>query len=283
MFSIESNKLHPVLDFDEAKSVFDRSKRARPLDGEIVTSPFHMYSVETLRDRLGLRIGHLCPTDAFVFGLGEPPRRDTTKIGGLAYWPKGRHWPTNSDGFAYRYFGQVCFADSRDLMPNLPADVLLIFVGERDDWMWLPMDIHFEWLPVGLADLIESNPTPNAFESGPFFGAIHRTADYPDAEAVRDAELCDLLSTLSATKIGGVAHRVQETLDTTGELLVQVASIQPAFDEPFAFVNRAAPIPLDMHLGKDFSRRYEVMFGDMGSIYVLRDALGELQSTFACY
>ena len=36
---------------------------------------------------------------AFVWGLGEPPRRECTKIGGLPYWPSQRPWPQSQGGY----------------------------------------------------------------------------------------------------------------------------------------------------------------------------------------
>jgi hypothetical protein len=74
------------------------------------------------------------PTDVMVWNYGEPKRREVTKIGGVPYWPKSEPWPQNADEEPLQFIGQICFADSRDLFPKLPGDVLLIFT-DGDDGM----------------------------------------------------------------------------------------------------------------------------------------------------
>ena len=63
--------------------------------GTQVTSPRDIAIIEQLREEALAgrpKPGGLA-TDVFVFGLGEPDRREVTKVGGLPYWPVGQAWP----------------------------------------------------------------------------------------------------------------------------------------------------------------------------------------------
>jgi Domain of unknown function (DUF1963) len=155
-----SRKLHPEVDYDALARGFIASGLDRNLTGEMVTSPYDLFAVETLRDRLDLRKGQALPTDVFVFGKGEAPRRDGTKVSGLPYWPVGRAWPNDSEGVPYRFLAQFNFADSHDLVGDLPGEVLLVFVGEEGaDWCAVdPPAVHFEWLPLGLEPVASVSP-----------------------------------------------------------------------------------------------------------------------------
>ena len=73
-----SQKLHPELDFAAARRVFEAAAHGA-LTGQLITSPYDVFSVEELRDVHGLREGKALPADLFVFGKGESPRREATK------------------------------------------------------------------------------------------------------------------------------------------------------------------------------------------------------------
>jgi hypothetical protein len=63
-----SRKLHPEFDLDEASRIYAAAQGDKDLEGEHITSPYDLYSVEVLRDRLALRVGAPVATDVFVFG-----------------------------------------------------------------------------------------------------------------------------------------------------------------------------------------------------------------------
>ena len=159
MLMPQSMKLHPEFDLEQAKHAYSVSGFDTNLEGELVTSPHDLFSVEVLRDRHALRRGTASPTDVFVFGKGEATRRDGTKVGGLPYWPADRRWPKDEAGTPYRFLAQFNFADSRDLLAELPGEVLLLLVQEGDDWLYEPDRIHFEWLPVGLTPIASFPPS----------------------------------------------------------------------------------------------------------------------------
>jgi hypothetical protein len=184
-----SSKLHPELDFQEVRRLYVEAGLDKDIEGELITSPFDLFCVETLRDMHGLRYGDALPTDVFVFGKGEPPRRDCTKVGGLPYWPAGKPWPRTGDGTPYHFLAQFNFADSRDLITNLPGDVLLLLTDGPEEWTEDPDRLRFEWLPMGLEPCPEfAPPIPREF-AGSFYAAIWMPPRRPPAGTVREASM----------------------------------------------------------------------------------------------
>jgi len=281
----KSKKLHPEFDLEEAKRTYAANEFDTDLEGEQVTSPHDLFSVEVLRDRLALRVGRAIPTDVFVFGRGEAPRRDGTKVGGLPYWPADRPWLKDGAGMPYRFLAQFNFADSQDLLAKLPGQVLLLLVEEGDDWLYEPDRIHFEWLPLGLAPVTSFQSSWIVNQGGTFFGAIHRSADYPEAsdnaEKPRIRSYRDL-PIINGTKIGGLPHLIQSS-DFKGEFLCQLSSIQAAPYAPYPWVNDPGPLDLTSGDRGIYGDANTFVFLDMGNIYVFRDNDGALKSSFECY
>ena len=280
-----SKKLHPEFDLEEAKRIYAANEFDADLQGEMVTSPHDLFSVEVLRDRLALRMGPAVPTDAFVFGRGEAPRRDGTKVGGLPYWPADRPWLKNGEGLPYRFLAQFNFADSHDLLAKLPGQVLLLLVEQGDEWLYEPDRIHFEWLPLGLAPITSFESSWIVNQGSAFYGAIHRSADYP--EASEKAEKCGIrshhdLPIINGTKIGGLPHRIS-SFDFEGEFLCQLSSIQAAPYAPYPWVNDPAPLDLTFGDRGIHGEANDFVFLDMGNIYVFQDKEGTLKSSFECY
>jgi len=281
-----SQKLHPQLDLAVARRVFVEAGAHEDLTGEMITSPYDLFSVETLRDIHGLRTGKAFPTDVFVFGKGESPRRDGTKVGGLPYWPADRPWPTNAEGAPCFFLAQFNFADSRDLFPDLPGDVLLLLAEDPENYLWEPDRIRFEWLPLGLPPACPFEESLTAVKAGPFYGVIYRSADYPDAaDRAHDLKVSGSwnLPILNGTKIGGAPHFIQSGDDSAGEFLCQLGSIQAAPNVPYPWVNRAEPLELEFNDRGIYGNGNSVVFGDMGTIYVFRDRQGVVRSSFECY
>jgi hypothetical protein len=280
----DSKKLHPEFDQEEAKRIYAANEFDADLEGEIVTSPHDLFSVEALRDRLALRVGRATPTDVFVFGKGEAPRRDGTKVGGLPYWPADRPWLKNDARVPCRFLAQFNFADSRDLFANLPGQVLLLLVEEGDDWLYEPDRIHFEWLPLGLAPVTSFESSWIVNQGGTFFGVIHRSADYP--EAAENAGKCGIrsqrdLPIINGTKIGGLPHLIS-SFGFEDEFLCQLSSIQAAPYAPYPWVNDAGPLDLTFGDRGIYGEANEFVFLDMGNIYVFRGKDGTLKSSFEC-
>jgi hypothetical protein len=220
-----------------------------------------------------------------VFGKGEGPRRECTKVGGLPYWPAGRPWPKDGNGAPYRYLAQFNFADSRDLVAELPGDVLLLFVPEGNDWLFEPDCIHFEWLPLGLDAVTSFDSSLGATTAGPFFGAIYRAVDYP--EAMPKAKTCwvhgrDEIAIINATKIGGLPYLIQDR-DLDGEFLCQLNSIQAAPLAQYPWVNSPEPLALEFGDRGIFADANTFVMMDMGNIYIFRTGAGKVKSSIESY
>lgn len=192
------------------------------------------------------------PVDLFVFGKGEPPRRDQTKVGGLPYWPARRSWPRSESGAPLAFVAQVNFTDSRDITGYLPGDVLLVF-GEPE---WVPYrmplqqpdgsiasgsyeiyTLRLEWLPSGEDDLIRAvDVPPTDWTTEPCYGQIYRTFD---CEFGGEDETGQFPGIFNATKIGGIPFRIQEDPRDyfPGQYLCTVAGTRPTRRFPFPFIN----------------------------------------------
>ncbi len=166
---------------------------------------------ETRARRAGYRIdaalagpvgaGERSPTDQLFFVAGEPAERSVTKVAGLPYRAAGLPWPLTDDGRPMTFLAQFCFDESRDLVGELPGDVLLIFAEDRQAYLPNPYDssLRFEWHHLGLRDLIRAEEIPDVdWKLRPYFGVLHRTDD-EDLEGTPGGQ----------TKIGGQPAWIQ--------------------------------------------------------------------------
>jgi hypothetical protein len=289
-----STKLHLEFDLAAAKELYAGVESEG--GGGAADSPYDAHLTERLRDLHGVRRGKPVPTDVFIWGKGEASRRDGTKVGGLPYWPADRPWPTDDDGIPDLFFAQFNFADSRDLFPDLPGDVLVMFAEEdTDEFYYEPMRIRFEWLSLGLTPVDDFDPAWGVIKSGPFYGVIFRTADYPTDDDGNENPCLTAepeeefgvdpsnLPILGATKIGGVPALIQEIGDRPGTFLCQLGSIVPPHNVPYPWINEAEPLGLGWDEGQNLFPSNTVMFGDGGEIYLYLQADGTIQGAFACY
>lgn len=131
---------------------------------------------EVARDHIAF--GPASPTDVFLQAVGEAPRRDCTKIGGLPFWPHDRDWPESETGQPLPFLAQFCFRESIDIVGDVPEKLLLLF-GDRDD----PSNIVGEWQsPTCRTRLIERHEMPCEPSKRCFYGVRWRTDNYPNAD-----------------------------------------------------------------------------------------------------
>ncbi|NQT13137.1 MAG: DUF1963 domain-containing protein [Planctomycetes bacterium] len=99
--------------------------------GTEITSPSDICINERLRAEVREQVdwGPAVPVDVFVMATGEPRDRHVTKIGGLPYRPASKPWPKSQDRQPMTFLAQFCFADSKDLVGDLPGEVLLVFAS----------------------------------------------------------------------------------------------------------------------------------------------------------
>ncbi len=215
--------------------------------------PWDAYTLEKSRAEQGVRSDKALPVDYFVWARGEPEDRSATKIGGLPYLPAKRRWPrrwfTNAD-----FYAQINFTDSKDLVPDLPGDVLLIF-RFNDLWYdsWGQRLYKCVWVNVTDEELIapdrvrrsavsRANPWP------PFHGYRVRSFDDP-SHFEGDVEVAPFSPSLlvnPATKIGGVGSDMQDWMakgmPKGYRFIAQVAALWPVVGAPYPIVDRAEPI-----------------------------------------
>jgi len=298
-------KTHSELDWNSVKKAF--SDVNEELCGEQITSPFDLYSVEQLRDKHKLRKGNGVLSDAFVLGRGKSTKREVTKVSGLPFFPKAREWPNTPEGEPYQFLAQFNFADSRDIVANVPGDILLLFVPQDDeDWLWETAKVRCEWVKLSEGEPIEKLPSNvKPFCESEWYGVIHRTKDYPESQDAADELEVDQaynLPILNGTKIGGIPHGIQSAPDLAvdpktgfpvaqvetedgfrGRFLCQITSIQAAPDVPFPWTNQKAPLSLDFNEKGIYGESNQCVFGDMGTLYVFMNDAGECIASFECY
>ncbi|MEM1228720.1 MAG: DUF1963 domain-containing protein [Planctomycetota bacterium] len=287
MFKQQIGSIHARFDIAEAKKTFGRLDSPLALSGEFITSPFDLFSVESLRDSLMLRAGDGVPVDVFVFGKGEPLDPRCTKVGGKPYWPVGKPWPRDNNGTPLLFVAQFCFADSLDVFDReLPGTILSLLTARADAWMWPDGDLRFHW-HTGDEPNAELNGILSATgDAGPFFGSIYRTCDYPAAiELALDQEVprSYLLAALEGTKMGGVPRFIQQEFSVKPNHLCQLGSIQAHPNVPYPWVNQSDPLGLSFNEKGIYGDQNCAVLGDMGSVYMELGSDGNVTRSFECY
>lgn len=235
--------LHKLIEEDK----FDRWRNSR---ADYVTAPGELALELALRDATQDERGPFptLPTDAFVFGAGEPETPYLTKMGGKPFLANSTPWPQTTQGEDMSFVGQLCFLDSRDLVGDTPSDVLLIFgrtmrYNEYRLLDWEPEDddsFQFIWVNVGDANSLRPSPE-GTWEFNPYYAEIYRNADLLDPDPFiknsRD-ELVILPSVLPTTKIGGAPFWAQDEADLPGHFLGMVSNLKFPFKVTHPLLNR---------------------------------------------
>src|SRR5258706_10769357 len=132
--------IHQRLNLDHWKQRFPLPRLREKAGGRLpgvpgISGPLDVAVLEQLRDASYANSPGIerVPTDIFVWSRGEPDQRFVTKIGGLPYWGADTPWPLGPSGTPLTFVAQICFADSQDLTPHLPGDLLLMFT-EAKNW-----------------------------------------------------------------------------------------------------------------------------------------------------
>ncbi len=206
--------------------------------------------------------------DVFLHAVGEPPRRDVTKIGGLPYRPAGKPWPTFGEGLARTFLAQFCFRDSLDIVGKFPGDILLIFTQDND--LYWPDDgpeplFLFEWYPLGLTDLIQQEMLPpQPWKILPRHGYRYRTQGYPSVRAAESVakivaphiesrlrhlsiDTARAVCELDGAKIGRIPHwpsggsHGERVIELAGRHLCTLTDHVPDLESPYPWVNHPEP------------------------------------------
>lgn len=224
-------KQHPVFDLPFWETKFPLDPAWRP--GQSIESPGSLARWEqTMRYvRTKGTLGPSVPCDLFVWQHSRNAEKPwLTRIGGTPWRPERKPWPKGEDGVPLVFLGQICFVDSRDILPRkLPGDVVLFFGTYTAGWAVPEM---VEWSPLAIKEPATGLNTPWTGEL-PFeyHGVIHRTRQYTDPDAAMPAftaaglqDSAWLLHAVQATLIGAYASLPQGWILPEEEQLICVLS-----------------------------------------------------------
>lgn len=240
-----------------------------------VDSPSQLAYTLRLREFAKQPLEPTTAVDVLLPTLGEPSHPAASKVCGRPYRPDG-DWPVDSAGRPLLFLAQLCFADSRDVLPfRPPGDVLLIFCEDSDDVVWREGEgcqLHFEWRDLGIpaSELIlpERCPrnmfTPTAFERMRSRESVggHGSASLLKTRG-KEIEVC---GHWHASKIGGVPlwQQSEEEANGLGVFFAALQAINPSGPE-YPFPNLPVSSWKFPHGQKFF------MFGDCGTVYLFWD------------
>lgn len=280
---------HPALDRDALLQYYHGHR----LDVWNISSPSDLVSWEVLRERHGIQDPNAVPCDFFVWGAGEPPDRRLTRVGGVPWLPKRVKWPRIGD-VVPSFLCQFDFRDSFDLVGELPGDLLLVFVADKNSALYGDVDrMRFLWVSAAETDVIEETDIPQAthpFDFVQTWGVRHRTADHPKCwdrayKIPKNAGSGRLYSlpVLWGTKIGGVPYNSQDNLRAApADYLCQLVSIQPSSETPWPWADRESPLSSESTADGIHSSANNLMIGDMGELTLFLRRDGSIGVDSAC-
>lgn len=188
------------------------------------------------------------PSDVFILGIGEPPYRDWTKIGGLPFWPRGRAWPHSDRDLPLPFLAQFDFRDSKDIVGDLPADILLLFGDKRS-----PSKVVAKWQSSKYSGpLVQPEDMPIAPTSPCFYGVRWRTESFPHARLPKELILEDGSRVLEpwtvcevvGMQIGPAPYLPPQDQDVreTHRIMCSLCAFYPQPEIPWQFINRPEPL-----------------------------------------
>ncbi|MDX1962575.1 MAG: DUF1963 domain-containing protein [Pirellulales bacterium] len=179
-------------------------------------------------------------SDHFVFVAGESANRCVTKVGGPPYRDKTRPWPLSRDDKPLVFVGQFCFSQSLDIVPRLPAEVLLVFGTPLDHSV---LDLQFEWQSLISDDRLvpETDIPAHDFPLPRCYGVPFRTYELPwYVMADRSRDSLFIASPL-CTKIGGYPYGYQQN-ERYPDYLCSLGPILFSRLEEYPWLNCAEPL-----------------------------------------
>jgi len=252
-------------------------------------SPRGIAITEQLRAEVSKQVslGRSVPVDIIVWAEGEPAKPYLTRVGGIPYRSQSLAWPTAADGTRMTFLAQFCFLDSRDILPpNLPGDVLLVFLKTPASWAAAESDdVHLEWVKFPVSDPIQPAACPpSAFPVPKFAGEIHRTVEYPDSAEVWEKlkfRTDYLWAHGQSTKIGPEAWFIQHDPRRKGEVLLCTLDSFGAWGR-WPFTNRESIVDSGKG-GMTGDGEYQMIFDDSGCMYFLLASDGRTRCVGDCY
>lgn len=295
----DPKKHHPVFDLAHWEGQFPLGDDRH--EGGLVDNPRDLARVEQAR-RLARGRGTLGPTvpaDVFVWAdtpLSEKPW--LTRIGGLPWRERGKPWPMHADGVPLTFLGQICFADSKDILPfELPGEVALIFGTHRTGWVSIDGGV-LEWAARELEDpeeyTVDAPMSWNVQLPFAFHGVMHRTVQYADPKAFEPAfEAVGYekggwgISSIQATQIGRYASIPQGWpfgKDDGRSLVATLSSFYFGGEWPLCDIPTSIPLVYADGRSGEARNTGALSFGvgDAGALWIYRDRDGNFKLDEAC-
>jgi hypothetical protein len=294
--------IHQIVDLKHWAARFPLDAHLRDLDQQgapdfwysvpdDINSPADLALTEQWRLRMlsSTRVTRGVATDLLLPALGEPTNRACSKLAGLPYLRRGE-WPRSASGDPMAFLGQLCLADSRDVLLAdrrlLPGDVLLIFQTDPEGEVSSDEDgspLHFIWQPLGIPtdELITAD---ELWEPEWWFEPLHfhryRTVEYPQLalEATHREKTISLSGLYAASKIGGSPVFQQDEPDAGahGTYFASLHSVNP-YGIDYPLINVAtSPWGESSHSRKFF------MLGDAGTLYLFAKGDGTIGWLMQC-
>ncbi|GJM27166.1 MAG: hypothetical protein DHS20C16_35810 [Phycisphaerae bacterium] len=203
-----STRFHPELDLHRLRTLHESLRNSSPDYRATLSAQIRAEIDATLNDNLAA-IDYVIardhdapensvPCDIFNFSHGETTDRTMSKLGGLPYWPAARPWPKNWRGKPLPFLGQINFRDSKDIVGELPGEILAMFVNAHNH-------VTSFWLnPTDEPLIAQDDIPPNQRLFGPRYGVIHRTYDIPGKSLAEEVGVnSNVESFLFDLKLGG--------------------------------------------------------------------------------
>ena len=257
-------------------------------------SPSQVWAREWLRAELDLSGVDKVPTDLLVWGRGEPRHPAGTKIGGKPVWPSGKPLPVEDRSdwetrAPLRFFGQFNFADSVDILPDLPGNILSIWGTER--FLYDEDSMQTFWLNADEVSVVDEYEHPflwKEFPSVPFYAVLHRSWDRSRRQELLDEGelgsriedyLCE--ASWSASKFGGRPVWIQsEDATPNAQFFLHLKSIAPANAFPHPWINVAEPFEMDHPKNEYHHDRNQLNLSDGGSLNFHLTSWGTVETVF---
>lgn len=285
--------VHPVVDFHQLQAHYPNL----PADVWNIGSPSDLLGWITMREKFGIEAPDAVPCDIFVWGIGEPPDRRLTRVGGVPWLPKSTPWPTFGDTPA-TFLCQFDFRDSKDLhgqlaSQSLPGDLLLVFVaGEYSALTCDEKELRFVWVSADEKEVYTRDDMPAGTPSFKFvtaWGARFRSKDIPSqwekAYQVSKSPSSGRawsLPVLWATKIGGVPYHSQRNQHAPPSgYLCQLVSIQ-ASETSWPWIDQEQPLASGFGDNGIQSDNHCLMIGDLGEFTLFMRDDGTVTARSAC-
>ncbi len=256
----------------------------------LIVGPHDLHVLHRLRARHRVTAADEIRADYFVWDSGEAPHRAMTKLGGVPYLPAAMAWPER-DGTVGDFYAQLNFVDSKDLLPPLPGDVLLVFrfhdlahtSWDQDLYAFVWVDLREQELVAPAAVRMSRNGARDPWPA--MHGYRVRTYDVPSlVERVRSDDSMPRcgLHNAKVTKISGAATDEQSVyqpeVPPDHRFLGQITAVFPPVGVPWPMVDREAPVLA--HGTPDY---YAMMSGPGDGITCLYlDGAGAVRVVFSC-